>query len=184
MKRIPFLKGAEIIKEEISHGRSRFDFLLRKNGKDIYLEVKSCTLFENGVAMFPDAVTERGKRHLIELAEMAKYGVESVMLFIVHYPHVQWFMPDFHTDYDFSVRMLQVKNDLMILPVAIEWKSDLSISRKVKTLEIPWNYLQQEVKDRGSYILVLLATHLLQQHQQTRQATELLLQLLRLYQIG
>ena len=155
MKCVPSLEGAEVIKEEISHGKSRFDFLLRKNGRDICLEVKSCTLFENGVAMFPDAVTERGKRHLLELAEMARNGIRSIMLFLVHYPHVQWFMPDFHTDYDFSLHMLKVRNDLMILPIAIEWKSDLSISQNVKTLEIPWDYLQHEVKDRGSYLLVL-----------------------------
>jgi sugar fermentation stimulation protein A len=155
MKLIPFLEGAEVKKEEISHGRSRFDFLLRKDGRDIYVEVKSCTLFENGVAMFPDSVTERGKRHLLELAEMARNGIRSIMLFIVHYPHVQWFMPDFHTDYDFSLHMLQVKNDLMIIPIAIEWKSDLSISQAVKILEIPWDYLQHEIKDRGSYLLIL-----------------------------
>ena len=57
---IPPLEGAEIVKGEVSHGRSRFDFLLREHGRDLYLEVKSCTLFGNGVAMFPDAVTERG----------------------------------------------------------------------------------------------------------------------------
>ena len=43
----------------------------------------------------------------------------------------------------------------MILPVAIEWKSDLSIGQEVKILEIPWDYLRQEIKDRGSYLLVL-----------------------------
>ena len=106
-------------------------------------------------AMFPDDVTERGKKHLLELAEMARNGIRSILLFLVHYPHVQWFMPDFHTDYEFSFHMLQVKNDLMILPIAIEWKSDLSISQNVTTLEIPWDYLQNEVKDRGSYLLVL-----------------------------
>jgi sugar fermentation stimulation protein A len=155
MKCIPSLAGAEVIQKEISHGKSRFDFLLRKNGRNIYLEVKSCTLFANGVAMFPDAVTERGTRHLLELAEMGRNGTSSIMLFIVHYPHVQWFMPDFHTDYDFSLHMLQVKNDLTVLPIAIEWKPDLSISQNVKTLEIPWDYLQHEVKDRGSYLLIL-----------------------------
>ena len=155
MKRIPSLEKAKVIRKEILYGRSRFDFLLRKNGRNIYLEVKSCTLFENSVAMFPDAITQRGKRHLLELAEMAKNGIESMMLFIVHYPHVQWFMPDFHTDYDFSLHMVKVRKSLTILPVAIEWKSDLSISQKVKTLEIPWDYLEHEVKDRGSYLLVL-----------------------------
>ena len=155
MKLIPYLEGAEVIKEEVPRGKSRFDFLLRESGRDFYLEVKSCTLFENGVAMFPDAVTERGKRHLLELAEMGRNGIRSMMLFIVHYPHVQWFMPDFHTDFDFSLNMLKARNDLMILPVAIEWKSDLSIGQEIKVLEIPWEYLEQEIKDRGSYLLVL-----------------------------
>ena len=54
-----------------------------------------------------------------------------------------------------SLNMLRVRNDLMILPVAIEWKSDLSIGQEVKSLEIPWEYLTQEIKDRGSYLLIL-----------------------------
>lgn len=152
---IPSLKSAQVVKEEVTLGKSRFDLLLRENGKDLYLEVKSCTLFGNGVAMFPDAVTVRGKRHLIELAKMGRAGIRSAVLFIVHYPHVHWFMPDFHTDYDFSTTMLKVKDDLRILPVAIQWNSDLTIGPKVKTLKVPWDYLSQEIKDRGSYLLVL-----------------------------
>ena len=152
---IPCLEGTKVIKEEVSHGRSRFDFLLRETGRDLYLEVKSCTLFGNGVATFPDAVTDRGKRHLLTLAEMGRSGIRSAMLFIVHYPHVRWFMPDFHTDYDFSLNLLKVRNDLMILAVTIEWKSDLSIGQEVRILEIPWGYLRQEIGDRGSYLLVL-----------------------------
>jgi sugar fermentation stimulation protein A len=154
-KLIPSLEGAEIVRVEVSRGRSRFDLLLREAGRDLYVEVKSCTLFGNGVAMFPDAVTERGRRHLLELAEMGRNGICSMILFIVHYPHVRWFMPDFHTDYDFSTTMLRVRNELRILPVAIGWGSDLTIGWGVKTLEIPWGYLQQEVKDSGSYLLVL-----------------------------
>jgi sugar fermentation stimulation protein A len=152
---IPTLEKAEVAKKEVPRGRSRFDFLLREGGKDVYMEVKSCTLFGNDVAMFPDAVTERGRRHLLELAEMARKGIRSMVLFVVHYPHVKWFMPDFHTDYDFSTTMLDIKNDLVILPVSIEWSPDLTIGRNVKILEIPWDYLQQEVKDRGSYLLIL-----------------------------
>ncbi len=101
-KSIPSLDEAEIVRQEVSLGKSRFDFLLKENGADLYLEVKSCTLFGNGVAMFPDAVTERGRRHLLELAEMGRNGIRAMILFVVHYPHVEWFMPDFHTDYEFS----------------------------------------------------------------------------------
>jgi len=154
-KSIPSLEGARVVRQEVTLGKSRFDFLLRHNGHDIYLEVKSCTLFGNGVAMFPDAITERGKRHLLELAKTGRKGIRAAVIFIVHCPNVIWFMPDFHTDFDFSITMLKVKDDLMILPVAIEWKPDLTVGPKVKTLEIPWDYLRQEVKDRGSYLLIL-----------------------------
>lgn len=152
---IPSLDEVEIVKREVSIDRSRFDFLLRENGSDLYLEVKSCTLFGNGVAMFPDAVTERGKRHLLELAQMGRNGIRAMILFVVHYPHVKWFMPDFHTDYEFSATLLKVRHDLRIIPVAIEWKPDLSIGQKVKSLQIPWGYLKEEIQDRGSYLLVL-----------------------------
>ena len=152
---IPSLEQAEIVREEVPYGRSRVDFLLNDNAGDLYLEVKSCTLFGNGVAMFPDAVTERGRKHLLELAEMARKGINTMILFIVHYPHVNWFMPDFHTDYAFSSALLQARHEARVMPVAIEWKRDLSIGEQVKVLEVPWSYLEGEVADRGSYLLVL-----------------------------
>ena len=152
---IPCLEQANIVREEVPYGRSRFDFLLNDNGEDLYLEVKSCTLFGNGVAMFPDAVTERGRKHVHELSEMASTGVKAMILFIVHYPHVTWFMPDFHTDYAFSSALLEARHEARVMPVAIEWKPDLSISEEVKILEVPWGYLEGEVADRGSYLLLL-----------------------------
>lgn len=152
---IPSLEGARIVRGEVPRGRSRFDFLLEQDGKDLYLEVKSCTLFGNGVAMFPDAVTQRGRRHLLELTEMASVGIRSAVLFIVHYPRVTWFMPDFHTDYDFSTAFLEARDRVMILPIAIQWNPDLTIGPGVKALEIPWDYLRGEIQDRGSYLLIL-----------------------------
>jgi len=152
---LPSLDKARVIQTEVTVGKSRFDFLLQENGKDIYMEVKSCTLFGNGVAMFPDAVTERGKRHLLELAMMGRNGLPSMVLFLVHYPHVRWFMPDYHTDFDFATTLLKVRKKVRILPIAIGWKKDLTLDGQVKTLEIPWEYLKEEVKDRGSYLLLL-----------------------------
>jgi sugar fermentation stimulation protein A len=64
-------------------------------------------------------------------------------------------MPDYHTDLAFSRTFLDLRNRLTVLPVAIRWKHDLSISSKVKSLEIPWDYLEREVDDRGSYLLIL-----------------------------
>jgi sugar fermentation stimulation protein A len=153
---IPPLKGSRVLGAEVPVGRSRFDFLLSRNGKELYLEVKSCTLFGNRIAMFPDAVTSRGRRHLLELAGMSRRGVRAAVLFLVHYPDVEWFMPDFHTDLDFSTALLQVRSDVEVIPAAVGWRDDLTLDpRETKILTIPWDYLEQEVKDRGSYLLVV-----------------------------
>lgn len=149
------LKGARVVRAEVPVGNSRFDFLLRRNDKDLYMEVKSCTLFGNGVAMFPDAVTKRGRRHLLELAEMGRRGTHSTILFLVHYPHVRWFMPDYHTDLAFGEALLEARKNVQILPVAVGWKNDLTLDEPLKVLKIPWAYLQREVNDRGSYLLLL-----------------------------
>lgn len=153
---IPPLRGYRIVRAEVSVGKSRFDFLLSKDGEDLYLEVKSCTLFGNGIAMFPDAVTARGRRHILELADMSRQGIRSAVLFLVHYPDVQWFMPDYHTDIDFSRTLLDVREEVQLIPAAIGWNGDLTLDRQpAKILAIPWDYLKREVKDRGSYLLIV-----------------------------
>jgi sugar fermentation stimulation protein A len=153
---VPPLSGSRIIQAEVRVGRSRFDFLLSHEGEEVFLEVKSCTLSGNGVAMFPDAVTARGKKHILELAETSRKGTRASVLFIVHHPNVEWFMPDYHTDFAFSTAMLRCRRDVQFIPAAIGWNQDLSLDvSKTKILKIPWNYLAREVKDRGSYLLLI-----------------------------
>ncbi len=81
---IPELRGFELVRGEAPLGKSRFDFLLRKNRRDLYLEVKSCTLFDNGVATFPDAATERGRKHLVELASLDGRARGAVLFLTRH----------------------------------------------------------------------------------------------------
>jgi sugar fermentation stimulation protein A len=152
---VPGLEEAEIIKREIQHGNSRFDFLLKKGEEEVYLEVKSCTLFGKRVAMFPDAVTIRGKRHMEELAELKDQGKSGAVVFLICWPKADFFMPDYHTDLKFSKTLLAVRGKVTFFPVAWEMNSDLSLTSKVRMLEIPWDVLMKEVKDRGSYILIL-----------------------------
>jgi len=152
---VPQLKGVEIVKREAQHKNSRFDFLLKRGEEEIFLEVKSCTLFGKNVAMFPDAVTARGKRHVEELAEMKDHGKSGAVVFLICWPKANFFMPDYHTDLEFSKTMLAVKERVTFLPVGLELNPDLSLNSKVRMLEIPWDVLQKEVEDRGSYILIL-----------------------------
>ena len=75
---ISFLKGFRIEKQEVKYGKHRFDFLLlNKEKKPFYLEVKSVTFVENSIAKFPDAITERGKKHVQELTKLVKSGFQA-----------------------------------------------------------------------------------------------------------
>ncbi|MDR2548646.1 MAG: DNA/RNA nuclease SfsA [Desulfobulbus sp.] len=62
---------------------SRLDFRLETASGTVYLEVKNCSLAENGVALFPDAVTERGTKHLRELVQLAADGYGAAVLFCI-----------------------------------------------------------------------------------------------------
>lgn len=80
---IASLRGYDEVRSEVRYGRSRFDFLLASPGKLCYVEVKSVTLVVDGVALFPDAVTTRGARHVRELLDARRSGHEAFVLFVV-----------------------------------------------------------------------------------------------------
>jgi sugar fermentation stimulation protein A len=80
------LQGYDVIKPEAKIGNSRIDILLTKSHskEECYVEVKNVTLIdEEGHCLFPDAVTERGQKHLNELRQLKENGIRAVMLFIV-----------------------------------------------------------------------------------------------------
>jgi sugar fermentation stimulation protein A len=153
--RVPGLEGARVIGQEIPIGHSRFDLLVEDRGKPILLEVKSCTLVGNRIAMFPDAVTERGARHLQELAELSEIGRKTAVLFVVHWSRAEYFLPDYHTDLHFTRTMLECREKVRFFPVSVRWNSDLSLDSKTRLLTIPWDFIKKEAKDRGSYLLIL-----------------------------
>jgi sugar fermentation stimulation protein A len=72
---------------------SRIDFLLRGAAPEAFVEVKSVTLRSGSGALFPDAVTERGRRHLEELARLARRGRRAVLLFLVMRGDCRWVGP-------------------------------------------------------------------------------------------
>jgi len=82
--RLAPLSGYNLVRPEVSFGRSRLDFCLEAEGRPPCLvEVKSVTLVIDGLGCFPDAVTARGRRHLLELASAVEAGTRAVALFIV-----------------------------------------------------------------------------------------------------
>jgi sugar fermentation stimulation protein A len=152
---VPGLEGARVTRAECKVGRSRFDFLLSHGGTDVLLEVKSCTLAGERVTMFPDAVTERGARHVRELAELSARGTRTVVLFIVQWPDAEIFMPDFHTDLGFTRALLESRHSVEAKAVSVGWNRGLRLLPEVGALSIPWRTIEREASDRGSYLVLL-----------------------------
>ncbi|MBC8317918.1 MAG: DNA/RNA nuclease SfsA [Desulfobulbaceae bacterium] len=93
-----FGKVGDIKAEVKVSGKSRLDFLLQRVDNQLYVEVKNCTLVENGTAMFPDAVTERGTKHLRELIDLKGQGFDAAVFFCVQRMDGQEFAPAAHID--------------------------------------------------------------------------------------
>ena len=74
------------------------DLEIQEKEKLTYIEVKNCTLAENGVAMFPDAVTKRGTKHIQELIALREQGHGAAMIFCVQRQDARCFRPAFHID--------------------------------------------------------------------------------------
>ena len=90
------------LKPETTHGNSRFDFSFVKDGKQCFLEVKGVTLENEGICAFPDAPTERGAKHLRELAQAAKEGYGAYVLFVIQMTDVKYLHPNDSTDPGFG----------------------------------------------------------------------------------
>jgi sugar fermentation stimulation protein A len=108
---LPHLVGYSLVKSEFTWGKSRFDFLLacRETGKQRLQEVKSVTLvLDDKTALFPDAPTVRGSRHLRELAEAARQGdYDAGVLFVVQRGDVRRVCPNQQTDPDFCMAVAE-----------------------------------------------------------------------------
>ncbi len=88
---IPELSGFKDLRTEVNYGKnSRIDILLDGN---CLVEVKSCTLAENGLAMFPDAPTARGRKHIRELEDQLAMGKRAVLFFLIQRSDTNTFAP-------------------------------------------------------------------------------------------
>lgn len=94
--------GCKLIKPETKFGNSRFDFYIEDNFDKIFLEVKGVTLNRDGIAMFPDAPTLRGAKHLRELAAAKAQGYRAAVLFVIAMKGIFSFAPNRETDPDFA----------------------------------------------------------------------------------
>jgi len=96
------LPGVTVIRPETKYGDSRFDFYFEMGERKIFAEVKGVTLEKDGIAMFPDAPTERGVKHLNGLIKCIDEGYEAWAVFVIKMKDVSCFTPNRETHEEFA----------------------------------------------------------------------------------
>ena len=122
-----------VIRREVRYGNSRFDIYVEDMGRKAFLEVKGVTLENDGVAMFPDAPTERGVKHINELMKAMDDGYEAYIIFIIQMKEISFFTPNIITHPEFAdvLRLAEKRGvkiialDSIVTPDSI--KADLPI---------------------------------------------------------
>ena len=95
------------VKREVTYGDSRFDLYFEKDGEKGFIEVKGVTLENDGIAMFPDAPTSRGTKHVLELTKAVQEGYSSSVLFVIQMKGCRLFTPNKEMDSVFSNALLR-----------------------------------------------------------------------------
>ena len=110
--RVSELSGYSTQRSEVKYGaeRSRIDFMLQADSRpDCYIEVKSVTLAEKDFGYFPDAITERGQKHLRELMSVAAEGKRAVIFFAVLHSAITRFSPARHIDAKYAQLLFEAQ---------------------------------------------------------------------------
>lgn len=92
-----FREGLTLLRPESVWGNSRFDFYWEHGEEKGFVEVKGCTLEEDGLAMFPDAPTQRGVKHLLELAAARRAGYHCTVCIVIQMKGCRAFCPNERT---------------------------------------------------------------------------------------
>ena len=125
-----------LVKSEKTYGNSRFDLYYEAEDRKGFVEVKGVTLEEDGVARFPDAPTERGRKHLLELQEAVANGYEAWVLFVIQMPDIERFEPNWPRDPEFAETLCQVaQNGVKVRAVECAVTPDgLAITKEIPVL--------------------------------------------------
>lgn len=110
-----------LTREVVTSKSSRLDLLLERGNEKIYVEIKNCSLVEDGWAMFPDAVTTRGTKHLNELAMLVEQGHQGIIFFCIQRTDADQFKPAAHIDPTYATTLANVhKKGVQILAYQAE----------------------------------------------------------------
>lgn len=127
------------ITPEYHYGGSVLDFLLEGEGPPCLVEVKGCTLALDGVALFPDAPTARGARHLEELMRAAREGYRACAVFVVKHPGAMSFAAHAETDPFFAATLRRAASSgVEVIPYLAPWRGRaIRLERRLPWIDRP-----------------------------------------------
>lgn len=138
------LKNLSLLKREVTYSKSRFDLYFESEDQKGFIEVKGVTLENDGVAMFPDAPTERGTKHILEMIQARKEGYRGIIFLLIQMkgPHV--FTPNYKTDIKFCESLILAKQegveifvyDSIVTPNEIKIGNQIPIEINKKLLDL------------------------------------------------
>lgn len=131
---LPEFYQLEEVRREKTYKTSRFDIYYKKeNGKEGFIEIKGVTLEDEGMSMFPDAPTERGRKHIYEMIDAVKNGYEGTIFFLIQLEDAWGFKPNEITDKKFAIALNEAKKNgvnILIYTSKIT-KETISINKRI-----------------------------------------------------
>ena len=128
------LQDVDAIHREVkTSAHTRLDLMVEKNNRKVFIEIKNCSLVEGRIAMFPDAVTARGTKHLLELAELVRQGNEGMIFYLVQRMDADLFKPAAHIDALYAETLQKVHRQGVKIAVyqAKADESGIEVTRKL-----------------------------------------------------
>lgn len=128
------IRNPTLVRAETKYGNSRFDFYVESEQEKAFVEVKGVTLEKDGVAMFPDAPTQRGVKHINELVNCIEDGYKAYLLLVVQMNGVKYFTPNKDTDPDFyqAIKGASAAGVKVLAMDCIVTPNDMVINKKVE----------------------------------------------------
>lgn len=128
------LENLTHIKREVTFGKSRFDIYFESETEKGFIEIKGVTLENNNIGMFPDAPTERGSKHVLEMIQAVKEGYRGIVFFLLQMKGPDSFTPHYEMDQTFTEALkLAHENGVEILVYdSIIEKDKISVDKSVK----------------------------------------------------
>ena len=134
LKESGFFGKNATIRREVTFGKSLFDFFIETENQKNFLEIKGVTLEKDGIALFPDAPTERGLKHINELIEAKRKGYSSYILFVIQMKEITEFSPNSETHMEFAKSLKKAEEEgVKIMAMDCDVSPDeIKISKEVK----------------------------------------------------